>query len=64
MAWQSVADLSSLRARAALLQGVRAFFDDRDILEVETPLLCSSGITDPSIEPLMVERGVFCVVFL
>ena len=58
MAWQSVADLSSLRARAALLQGVRAFFDDRDILEVETPLLCSSGITDPSIEPLMVERGV------
>ena len=28
-----------------------------EILEVETPLLCSTGITDPSIEALLVERG-------
>jgi lysyl-tRNA synthetase class 2 len=36
---------------------LRGFFSDRDILEVETPLLCSSGITDPSIEPLLVSCG-------
>ena len=47
-----------LRARAALLARIRAFFAGRDILEVETPLLCAAGITDPAIEPLVVERGV------
>ena len=46
-----------LRARASLLRRIREFFDQRDVLEVETPLLCSSGITDPSIEPLVVESG-------
>lgn len=47
-----------LRARAALLARIRAFFAARDVLEVETPLLCAAGITDPSIEPLLVERGI------
>lgn len=46
-----------LRARAGLLGRVREFFQARDVLEVETPLLCSAGVTDPAIEPLMVERG-------
>ena len=27
------------------------------MLEVETPLLCSTGVTDPALEPLLVERG-------
>ncbi len=57
MNWRPSADLSALGARAALLQEIRAFFADRQILEVETPLLCSSGVTDPAIEPLLVERG-------
>jgi lysyl-tRNA synthetase class 2 len=42
-----------LRQRAQLLASLRRFFAERNILEVETPLLCSSGITDPSIEPFM-----------
>ena len=58
MSWQPTADIEQLRARAALLARIRRFFDQRDILEVETPLLCNSGITDPAIEPLLVERGV------
>jgi lysyl-tRNA synthetase class 2 len=57
MAWQPGAGLPQLRARAELLATIRHFFADRGVLEVETPLLCSSGITDPAIEPLMVDRG-------
>ena len=46
-----------LRERAALYRDIRTFFQQRDVLEVETPLLCSAGVTDPSLEPLVVERG-------
>ncbi len=57
MNWQPAANLAALRARAELLARVREFFAARDVLEVETPLLCSNGVTDPAIEPLIVERG-------
>ena len=35
-----------------MLKDIRAFFDTRDVLEVETPLLASAGNTDPHIESL------------
>ncbi|PLW69277.1 EF-P lysine aminoacylase EpmA [Pseudohalioglobus lutimaris] len=57
MGWQPAATLDRLRQRAALLAHVRDFFCGRGVLEVETSLLCSSGITDPSIEPLRVQCG-------
>ena len=57
MDWQPSASLELLRARAGLLARIRQFFADRSVLEVETPLLCGRGITDPSIEALLVERG-------
>jgi elongation factor P--(R)-beta-lysine ligase len=41
-----------LRARADLFASVRGFFAEREVLEVETPLLSSCFGTDPSIEPL------------
>ena len=53
----SLADRGQLQARAGLLALIRSFFVARDILEVDTPLLCRSGVTDSSIEPLTVERG-------
>jgi lysyl-tRNA synthetase class 2 len=43
--------------RAALLGSIRQFFQARNVLEVETPLLCSSGVTEPAIAPLMVPSG-------
>ena len=57
MAWRPSAAAGRLRARAELLASIRAFFRARGVLEVETPLLCRTGVTDPSIEPLLVERG-------
>jgi lysyl-tRNA synthetase class 2 len=49
--WRPAADLAAIRQRSELLATVRRFFAARNVLEVETPLLCRSGITDPSIEP-------------
>ncbi len=57
MTWQPGAGLDQLRARAGLLATLRRFFAGRGVLEVETPLLCTSGITDPAIEALVVSEG-------
>jgi lysyl-tRNA synthetase class 2 len=57
MTWRPGISIEAIKLRAALLHQIRQFFSQRDILEVDTPLLCSVGITDPSIEPLMVDRG-------
>jgi lysyl-tRNA synthetase class 2 len=56
--WQPSAHLERLRRRAQLLATTRQFFSERGVLEVETPLLCSAGVTDPAIEPLTIDRGV------
>ncbi len=55
--WRPAANLATLQRRATLLHTLRSFFAERDILEVETPALCSSGVTDPAIEPLIVPAG-------
>lgn len=66
MQWRPAADLQALRQRAALLSTLRRFFAGREILEVETPLLCSRGITDPSIEPFLLapDAGATATRFL
>ena len=45
--WQPSASIETLRQRAALLDAVRGFFREREVLEVETPLLSRYAITDP-----------------
>ncbi len=50
--WRPSASMSALQARSQLLTKIRAFFASRDILEVETPLLANSTITDPNIHSL------------
>lgn len=44
-----------LEARARFLQSVRTFFQERNILEVETPLLHRTGTPEPFIENLHVQ---------
>ncbi len=57
MTWRASCSPETLRARADLLRQVRGFFHDRGVLEVETPLLCEAGVSDPAIENLLVEHG-------
>ena len=52
--WRPGADLDALRLRALLLRETRAYFDEQGVLEVETPALCSTTVTDPAIESLEV----------
>jgi lysyl-tRNA synthetase class 2 len=55
--WQPAASREVFQARAALLASIRNFFSSRNVLEVETPLLGSRGVTDPALEPLIVPVG-------
>ncbi|HEU0197715.1 MAG TPA: EF-P lysine aminoacylase EpmA [Nevskiaceae bacterium] len=50
--WRPSASLATLRARAALFAAVRKFFDERGVLEVDTPILSQAGTVDPNVESL------------
>ena len=47
--WRPSASLETLRIRAEVLARVRAFFAERSVLEVETPMLCRGGLGEPHI---------------
>jgi lysyl-tRNA synthetase class 2 len=53
--WQPTASLDSVRLRARLYATIRTFFAERDMLEVETPVLSMAGNTDPNIESFSLE---------
>jgi len=45
------APVENLRLRAALLRAVRRFFEEREYLEVETPLVSADATVDPNLIP-------------
>ena len=53
-AWQPSAAIDTLVRRAELLQRIRAFFQDREIVEVQTATLDHYGVTDVAIENIEV----------
>lgn len=53
--WQPMAELEAIRARAQLLQTLRAFFEKRQVLEVDVPSLARAAVTDPHIESIVTE---------
>ena len=59
--WRSNASHEILLERALLLKNIRAFFDARDVIEVETPLLSQYSTTDPHLDSLSSRfRGKTC----
>jgi len=48
--WQPTASIEAIKARAELLRSVRAFFDARKVLEVDTPQLARHGVSDLHIQ--------------
>ena len=53
--WKPDASLETLKIRARVLQSIRAFFATRNLLEVETPILSASAITDPQLESFVTQ---------
>lgn len=51
--WRPTAALEVLRLRARLLERIRAFFSERGVLEVETPILSAAATTDPALASLV-----------
>lgn len=54
-AWQPSASADALARRSELLARVRSFFSQRGVLEVQTPVLTASGVTDVHIESVAVD---------
>ena len=54
--WQPSASLEMLKIKARLLSKLRAFFADKDILEVQTPILSQAGNTEPTIETFVTQQ--------
>jgi lysyl-tRNA synthetase class 2 len=52
--WRPSANIEHLRRRAQVLRTLREFFFQRQVLEVETPVLAAAAVTDPNIESLCV----------
>lgn len=50
--WEPSASIEQLRARAAILKFIRDFFAARSVMEVETPLMCHTSVTDPFIQSI------------
>jgi lysyl-tRNA synthetase class 2 len=53
--WRPTATFQALQLRARLNAGIRDFFANRGVLEVETPVLSRAGNTDPNIASFALE---------
>lgn len=56
--YQPTCDINALRARAKMYAQIRQFFAERDVLEVETPVLSQAGVTDVHLASVQAQRHV------
>lgn len=54
--WAPTARLSALQKRAHIIHQIHDFFRTRDVLMVDTPLLCAHTVTDPYIDAFAVQN--------
>ena len=50
--WLGRLSVATIKERAQQIQRIRSFFAERQVTEVETPLLASSAVSDPQIESM------------
>ncbi|WP_347330636.1 EF-P lysine aminoacylase EpmA [Marinimicrobium locisalis] len=55
--WQPSAPLEQLRQRARLYRQVRGFFAEREVLEIEAPVMGAATVTDPFIDSVTAQCG-------
>ena len=55
--WQPTSSLQALRKRAAVIKVIRDFFAQRNVLEVETPMLGHATVTDPHLHSLHLQQA-------
>ncbi len=56
--YQPTCTLEVMRARAAMYTQIRQFFAERNVLEVETPVLSQAGVTDVHLASVSAQRHV------
>lgn len=56
--FQPTCDLAAMRARAKMYAQLRQFFAERNVLEVETPILSQAGVTDVYLSSIQAQRHV------
>lgn len=52
--WRPTASIEHLKRRAAILASVRQFFSERNVLEVDTPVISQCAVSDPFIDSIEV----------
>ena len=55
--WRPTCSIETLVARSQTLASIRAFFAQRGVLEMDTPVLSRTTVTDPAIESLSLVDG-------
>ncbi len=55
--WQPSASIATLKRRAQLLADLRAFFAERNLLEVDVPVLSTATVTDPHLQAISARVG-------
>ena len=55
MRWQPSVSIENLKKRGKILSHIRQFFADRNVLEVQTPLIAHVPVTDPYLNALKTE---------
>jgi lysyl-tRNA synthetase class 2 len=57
--YQPTCSIDALKARAEMYHKIRQFFAERNVLEVETPVLSQAGVTDVHLASVQVQRHIY-----